>query len=153
MPGDVVLGRAGDAMRTLLGSCVAVILTDPRRTVGAMCHIVHAGRPSHAHRHDTTYGVVAMDEMFRRLTSVGITARLCQAFVYGGGNMFPDRVADGGVGSRNVQWVMRFLHEHHIQMVDCATEGDGCRKVSWVVGPTPPQVEMMQVARGGGHAD
>ena len=40
------LGYAGDRMKTLLGSCVAVILTDQRRTVGTMCHIVHVGRPT-----------------------------------------------------------------------------------------------------------
>ena len=33
LPGDTALGYAGDRMKTLLGSCVAVILTDPRRTV------------------------------------------------------------------------------------------------------------------------
>lgn len=153
MPGDLVLGRTGDVMRTLLGSCVAVILTDPRRTVGAMCHIVHVGRPSHTQRHNTAYGVVAMQEMFRRLTSVGITARLCQAFVYGGGNMFPGQVAGGGVGSRNAQWVMRYLQEHDIQILDDSIEGDGCRKVSWVVGADYPRVERMPVVREAPHAD
>ena len=34
-PGDVVCAERGDRMETLLGSCVAVVLTDPRRTVGA----------------------------------------------------------------------------------------------------------------------
>ena len=42
MPGDVALGTAGDQLKTLLGSCVSVILTDPRRTVGAMA-IASAG--------------------------------------------------------------------------------------------------------------
>jgi chemotaxis protein CheD len=28
-PGDVVLGLRGDRLQTLLGSCVAVVLTDP----------------------------------------------------------------------------------------------------------------------------
>jgi chemotaxis protein CheD len=43
-PGDVACGERGDRLETLLGSCVAIILTDPRRTIGAMCHIVHAGQ-------------------------------------------------------------------------------------------------------------
>ena len=46
MPGDVAIGQAGDQFKTLLGSCVSVVLTDPRRTVGAMCHIVHVGTPN-----------------------------------------------------------------------------------------------------------
>ena len=41
-PGDVACGERGERFETLLGSCVAIVLTDPRRTIGAMCHIVHA---------------------------------------------------------------------------------------------------------------
>lgn len=43
-PGDVVCAERGDRLETLLGSCVAIVLTDPRRTIGAMCHIVHCSR-------------------------------------------------------------------------------------------------------------
>ena len=71
-PGDVVCGVRGDRLETLLGSCVAVILTDPRRTVGTMCHIVHVGRPNHANLGNTAYGEVAMQAMFDRL---GLTPR------------------------------------------------------------------------------
>ena len=35
-PGDVAVGQRGDRLETLLGSCVAIVLTDPRRTIGAM---------------------------------------------------------------------------------------------------------------------
>ena len=49
-PGGVACGERGERFETLLGSCVAIVLTDPRRTVGAMCHIVHA-MPAPAGRH------------------------------------------------------------------------------------------------------
>ena len=38
-PGEVALGERGDTLSTLLGSCVSIILTDPRRTVGVMSRI------------------------------------------------------------------------------------------------------------------
>ncbi|MCU0686006.1 MAG: hypothetical protein MUF34_27800, partial [Polyangiaceae bacterium] len=41
MPGDVACADRGERMETLLGSCIAIVLTDRRNTVGAMCHIVH----------------------------------------------------------------------------------------------------------------
>ena len=44
-PGDLAFATRGERLDTLLGSCVAIVLTDPRRTVGVMCHIVHA-RPA-----------------------------------------------------------------------------------------------------------
>ena len=62
-PGDVALGQHGDALETLLGSCVAIVITDPRRTVGAMCHIVHS-RPAPRNALATgAYGRVALDTM------------------------------------------------------------------------------------------
>ena len=143
MPGDVVLGLAGEQMKTLLGSCVAVILTDPRRTVATMCHIVHVGQPNAANAGNTAYGICALDDMFRRLHSVGVTPRFCQAYVFGGGNMFPKLFNSNNVGSNNVTWVMHQLQHHQISVVDQCHGGNGYRKVSWTVGPEEPVVEVV----------
>jgi chemotaxis protein CheD len=148
MPGDVAVGQAGEHLKTLLGSCVAVILTDPRRTVAAMCHIVHVGQPNAANRHNTAYGVVAMEEMFHRLHQVGVTPRLCEAYVFGGGNMFPKLFQVQHVGSNNVTWVLHQLKQHHIAVVDQSLGGLGYRKVSWTVGPTEPVVEVVLAESG-----
>lgn len=149
MPGAVALGRAGDALRTLLGSCVSVILTDPRRTVAAMCHIVHVGRPNSANRGNTAYGEVAMQEMFLRLQGVGILAQRCQAYAYGGGNMFPGVASGPLVGDRNAQWVLDFLHDQGIAVVDYSLGGTSYRKVSWTVGQGEPFVENVSIEQGG----
>lgn len=37
-PGDVVLGTRGDRLQTLLGSCVAIVLTDPIERWGHVSH-------------------------------------------------------------------------------------------------------------------
>lgn len=149
MPGDVALGLAGDSLRTLLGSCVSVILTDPRRTVGAMCHIVHVGSPNAANRHNTAYGEVAMQDMFMRLQGVGILAQRCHAYVYGGGNMFPGIASGPLVGDRNAQWVWDFLHDREIAVVDYSLGGTSYRKVSWTVGHSEPCVENVSIEQGG----
>lgn len=49
-PGDVACVDRGERLDTLLGSCVAILLTDPQRSVGAMCHVVHAGAPRDCRR-------------------------------------------------------------------------------------------------------
>jgi chemotaxis protein CheD len=143
MPGDVVLGLAGDPMKTLLGSCVSVILTDPRRTVGAMCHIVHVGKPNATNTKNTAYGEVAMQEMFDRLMGIGIPPTRCQAYVYGGGNMFPQMFSTTHVGAKNAEWVLDFLHDHGIAVVGDSLGGNGYRKVAWTVGREQPEVEMV----------
>lgn len=144
MPGDVALGLAGDQLKTLLGSCVSVILTDPRRTVGAMCHIVHVGRPSAAQARNTAYGEVAMQDMFDRLLSVAIPPKLCHAYVYGGGNMFPQWVSKTHVGAKNAEWVLGYLHDCGITVLEHSLGGSTYRKVVWTVGRGAPEVEAVR---------
>ena len=148
MPGEVALGRGGDQLKTLLGSCVSVILTDPRRTVGVMCHIVHVGRPNAANVHNTAYGQVAMQDMFDRLLDVAIPAARCQAYVYGGGNMFPQLFNTTHVGAKNADWVLDYLHDCGIAVVAHDVGGNGYRKVAWTVGRDPPAVETVRTDVG-----
>ena len=148
MPGDVALGQAGDQIRTLLGSCVSVILTDPRRTVGVMSHIVHVGKPNAANAKNTAFGDVAMKEMFARLRSVGISPTHCDAYVFGGGNMFPQLFNARHVGDANVNWVLDYLEHHGIHLVDHCLGGNGYRKVSWTVGKGEPLVETVLAEQG-----
>jgi chemotaxis protein CheD len=151
MPGDIAIGFAGDHLKTLLGSCVSVILTDPRRTVAVMCHIVHAGLPNASNAGNTAYAIVAMDEMFKRLTAVGVIPTRCEAYVFGGGNMFPALFAKHHVGDSNVQWVLEYLHTQGIAIVDRSLAGDGYRKISWTIGPSEPVVETVFPEQG--HID
>ena len=74
-PGDVVCGERGDRLETLLGSCVAIILTDPRRTLGAMCHIVHASPGSGVRTGSTAHAANALAAMYRELRQHGINPR------------------------------------------------------------------------------
>jgi chemotaxis protein CheD len=148
MPGDVTVGAAGAQFKTLLGSCVSVILADPRRTIGSMCHIVHVGTPNSENRHNSAYGVVAMHSMFTQLRARGINPRMCEAFVYGGGNMFPQVFRSQHVGSNNVEWVLHYLESHGVAVVDECLGGTGYRKVSWTVGPQAPVVETIFPQQG-----
>lgn len=148
MPGDVALGQAGDQVKTLLGSCVSVILTDPARTVGAMCHIVHVGRPNVANKKNTAYGEVAMQDMFARLRAVGVHPAKCDAYVFGGGNMFPGMFQTRHVGDSNVSWVLEYLEHQGIRVVDHCLGGNGYRKVSWTVGVNEPLVETVLAEQG-----
>ncbi len=139
-PGDLACGTRGDRFVTLLGSCVAVVLTDPRRTVGAMCHIVHS-TPNDSADRDSTWGDVALDLMYGQLRERGIEPRLCDAFVYGGGNMFPGLVPGGRhVGSANARWVLDALAMDGIPVLHQDLGGPSYRRLSWTVGPELPQV-------------
>ena len=143
-PGDVACGSRGDRFVTLLGSCVAVVLTDPRRSVGAMCHIVHAStaeRPAaKAAQRDSAWGDVALDVMYELLRERGITPQLCEAYVYGGGNMFPGQFGAGHVGDCNAHWTLQALAADGVRVLHHDLGGQSYRKLTWTVGPDAPEV-------------
>lgn len=147
-PGDVACGERGDRIETLLGSCVAVVLTDPRRTVGAMCHIVHARSCAATARPGAKPGACAdgaLATMYRLLRQRGIEPRLCEAFVYGGGNMFPSLFARRHVGDDNVSWVLQALADDGIRIRVHDHGGSSYRRLAWTVGPDLPHVTAVPV--------
>jgi chemotaxis protein CheD len=139
-PGDVALGLRGDRLETLLGSCVAIVLTDPRRTLGVMCHIVHSKPAAEAQCTSSAYGDVALQTMVRLLQSHGIAASLCEAYVYGGGNMFPKIMPGSNVGQDNATWALDALAERGIRVLSSDVGGAVYRRLSWTVGPTAPHI-------------
>ena len=142
-PGDVVLAQRGERLETLLGSCVAIILTDPRRTLAAMCHIVHSGRaPADARGDATVHAEPALAAMLALLQRSGIDPRRCEAYLFGGGNMFPQLYAQAHVGSNNTAWALAALTELGIALVGQDTGGTAYRRITWAVGPDTPQVRL-----------
>ncbi|OYT98360.1 MAG: chemotaxis protein CheD [Burkholderiales bacterium PBB1] len=144
-PGDVVCAERGDRLETLLGSCVAIVLTDPRRTIGAMCHIVHASRAVVGVAETGAYAEVALDTMYALLRERGIDPTQCQAYVYGGGNMFPGLFTTAHVGERNARWALDALAQDGVRVLFHDLGGPSYRRLSWTVGPDAPQVAVVPV--------
>jgi chemotaxis protein CheD len=144
-PGGVACGERGDRFETLLGSCVAIVLTDPRRTVGAMCHIVHA-MPAPAGRHDdAAYADVALRQMNELLRERGLQPGQCEAYFYGGGNMFPQVYPQQAIGARNTDWVRDALSECGVRVLQHDLGGNTYRRLRWTVGPDAPHVAAMPI--------
>lgn len=144
-PGDVAFAERGDVLGTLLGSCVAVLLTDPRRTIGVMCHIVHSKPPLSAARACTSYGSLAFKAMDRLLLARGISLHLCHAYVYGGGNMFPGLITQGHVGDANALWTLTTLRDRGVRVIGKDLGGRVYRRLRWTVGADAPEVSRVPV--------
>ena len=119
------------------------MLTDPRRTVGAMCHIMHTGQRGRGKAQTGVYGEVAFELMFELLRARGINPLQCDAYVYGGGNMFPSRISACAVGERNALWVLDHLAHWGISVVSHDLCGSAYRRLSWTVGTAAPHVVVM----------
>lgn len=144
-PGDVAVARRGERLATLLGSCVAIVLTDPRRTVGAMCHVVSTRYAPGERRHSTAFGDAAMLQMQASLRAHGMEPRLCEAFAYGGGNMFCGRGGEMAVGMKNANWALDALDALGVHLLAHDLGGAGYRKLAWTVGPGVPEVTTVAV--------
>lgn len=144
-PGDVAWGGRGERLETLLGSCVAIVLTDPRRTVGVMCHILHSRSQGNGAVRSTAYADVALETMYELLVARGITPRFCEAYVYGGGNMFPGLIKQSSVGDDNARWALDALAVDGIRVLHQDLGGATYRRLGWTVGPGAPDVTAMQV--------
>ncbi|MGH6646742.1 chemotaxis protein CheD [Aquabacterium sp.] len=143
-PGDVVCAHRGDRLDTLLGSCVAILLTDPHHTVGAMCHIVHSNARSNA-RQTTAHASTALATMYQLLRRQGFAPQLCKAYVYGGGNMFPALATTSHVGDVNASWALQALQHDRVDVIEHDLGGNAYRRVAWTIGSTRPKVEAVRV--------
>ena len=144
-PGDVACAVGGDRLETLLGSCVAVVITDPRRTLGAMCHIVHCGAKPSAASSAGASGAGALRRMYALLRARGIEPRLCEAWVIGGGNMFPGMYERSHVGDDNAHWVLAALADDGVRVLWQDVGGNSYRRVGWTVGDGEPDVVAVAV--------
>jgi len=145
-PGNVAWAERGDRLETLLGSCVAIVLTDPRRTVAAMCHVVHTRPPgSKQFDDDTAYGEAALAAMATGLLARGISPGLCEAFVMGGGNMFPALITQAHVGDHNLRWAFAALARSRVRVVFQDVGGATYRRIGWTVGAQLPEVVSVAV--------
>ncbi len=144
-PGDVVCAERGDTLETLLGSCIAVLLSDRKRTVAAMCHIVHCRPAVGACARTTASADGAIDALYSLLQERALNPRLCDAFVCGGGNMFPGLTTQNPVGVENARWVLQRLAADGVNVEATDIGGTTYRRLRWVVGPACPTVIAVEV--------
>lgn len=147
-PGDVACVNSGTRLATLLGSCVSIALADTARSVGALCHFVHASASAGgaSAMRPTARATDALAAMSAALRARGIDPLRCDAWVYGGGNMFPGLAPDEAhVGEANARWALRELDRLGIRIVTADVGGRVYRKLQWTVGVADPIVQSVSV--------
>jgi chemotaxis protein CheD len=131
-PGEYAVGDASYRIRTLLGSCVSITLWHREQRVGAMSHFLLATRASAPPgAFDARYGDEALLLMVRDLSARRVNVSECEAKLFGGGDMFPDR--SGGskptVGRVNGQVARELVRALGLTVVSHSLFGIGHREV------------------------
>lgn len=142
-PGEYFVGGADFKVRTLLGSCVAMVLWHPRMRYGAMSHFLLSSRESSKDIRemrgaevkllhlDGKYADEVLELMMRELRRANVPLHECVAKVFGGGNMFPQqKMADNlNVGKKNGETAKRLLRDLGFRIVAEDLFGNGHRQV------------------------
>jgi chemotaxis protein CheD len=117
-PGDFyVTDRDDETLVTVLGSCVAACIRDPKRGIGGMNHfMLPQGRTGGWGRdHESTrFGNFAMEKLINELMKKGCSRDALEIKVFGGGNVTESNIA---VGSDNAQFALRYLEAERLRCV------------------------------------
>ena len=117
---------------TLLGSCVAVCLQDPKLGIGGMNHFLLPSRASSTHA-DTDVilnGDYAMEVLVNALLNKGANKTRLVAKAFGGGTIVSSiRMA---IGERNAEFAREWLDREGIPLVASDFSGPWSRKVVFV---------------------
>ncbi|MFN3521759.1 MAG: chemotaxis protein CheD [Phenylobacterium sp.] len=140
-----VSGDPDTLLTTILGSCVAVCMTDPVRGVGGMNHfLLPEGRTEGADA-GRRYGVNLMELLINDLLRLGAKRERLQAKLFGGARMF-DGLSD--VGASNAAFAEKFLRDEGIAVVGSSLGGMEARRVQFW--PTTGRAQQKTVTD---HAD
>ena len=109
--------RDSYSLKTILGSCVGVILHDPVKHVSGLAHVM---LPRNA-RSDSSvgkYADTAIPALLAMMAGKGSRAASLKAYLVGGAKMFP--MASEGIGSigdQNVEAARKILEEAAVPIV------------------------------------
>ncbi|WP_411834773.1 chemoreceptor glutamine deamidase CheD [Pseudoxanthomonas mexicana] len=127
LPTQYLVVDSDSALTTLLGSCVAACVRDPLLKIGGMNHFllpdgnVGDGAPAR-------YGSYAMELLINDLLKRGAARNRLEAKVFGGGNVLKGFTSNP-VGSRNADFVLKYLRDERIPVVAEDLRGIHPRKV------------------------
>jgi chemotaxis protein CheD len=125
---------------TILGSCVAACLWDPRAGVGGMNHFLLPFGSTAALGGSLRYGANSMETLINGLIGQGANRRNLQAKLFGGATMSANL---GGIGSDNARFAVDYLKNEDIPCVAADLGNIYARRV--LFRPTTGQARMMTV--------
>ncbi len=131
-PGEIYFGDRDTRIRTLLGSCVAVVMWHPKLLIGGMCHYMLPGRPGgKCEQLDGRYADEAMALMVREIGNAGTQPGDYQVKLFGGGHMFSaqKRVGKDHIGAKNVEMARLLVQQHGFEICSEHMGGVGHRNI------------------------
>ncbi len=145
-PGQLFASAQPAEASTILGSCVAVCLWDPRTRAGGANHFLlpHWGG---GERTSTRFGNVAIAELLDRLARMGARTADLQAKVFGGAAVLEAFRHGDHLGLKNVEAARRILRESGVRVVAEDVGGHRGRKLVFRTDSGVALVRLIQEGR------
>lgn len=149
MPGEFYISRNGEMIVTVLGSCVSACIRDKQLGIGGMNHFMLPQQSAHSTDNwggeaglESRYGNWAMEMLINEILKLGGTRRNLEIKVFGGGNVLNNMTE---IGSRNVEFVKRYLYEENFEIVASDVGGKLARKVLYF--PDTGAVKLRKISQ------
>ena len=113
LPGEYYVTSDDLMIMTVLGSCIAACIWDPKVKVGGMNHFM---LPEGAGDTSGRYGSYAMELLINELLKKGASRLTLEAKIFGGGAVIGG-MSSINVGERNTQFVINYLQTERIPFV------------------------------------
>jgi chemotaxis protein CheD len=113
LPGEYYVSSEDLVVMTVLGSCIAACIWDPRVRVGGMNHFM---LPEGGGDTSGRYGSYAMELLINEMMKLGARRETMQAKVFGGGQVMHS-FTTMNVGERNTQFVLDYLQTERIAVI------------------------------------
>ena len=113
LPGEYYVTQVDLMVVTVLGSCIAACIWDPKVRVGGMNHFM---LPEGGGDTSGRYGSYAMELLINEMIKLGARREWMQAKVFGGGQVMHS-FTTMNVGERNTQLVLEYLQTERIAVI------------------------------------
>lgn len=137
--GALKIAAAPEKLRTVLGSCVGIVLFDLHLRIAGLAHSI-LPQGSEEIEELGKFADQAVDNLVVRLTALGASKTRLRAKLVGGAAMFETANNGAQLGQRNVEAARRRFQAHEIPIIAEAVGGTKGRKVR--VHPDTGNVEV-----------
>jgi chemotaxis protein CheD len=130
LPGEFFVAAGPGVLKTLLGSCVAIVLWHPGRQLGALCHYLLPKRERKIGKsRDGQYGDEALEMMAEVMSIDGLRLAECQTWCFGGASGL-DTSDFFDVGVRNIEMAHHLVRTRSLNLRGHDLGGSWSRHVS-----------------------
>ncbi len=130
--GTIEVGKSPLILKTVLGSCVAVILYDQVTKIGGMIHIFLPYKKNR-NEPESRFADTGVPKLLNDVIALGAKKANLNAYIVGGGNLFKKfkKTTTPTIAEQNVSAAKEALLKERIMVIDCSVGKDHGYKVSF----------------------